>query len=164
VDRTVVQGDGVDDTLASGTLSISGSKTNYLAVNILNLVVASTQYLIDSKNASENQVNLIYKDGLAVRMYTNTFINFTPISSNRLRILTGLVDSTNSLTKINNSFLNTGGLTNKNITQMFLFSNHIGITNGNAIINTYILSSIADTTLQQTSTYELIKSLNNNAF
>jgi hypothetical protein len=164
VNRTIVQGDGVDDGMASGTLNISGAKTNYLAVNILNLVVASTQYLIDSKNASENQVNLIYKDGLAVRMYTNTFVNFTPITSNVLRLLTGLVNSTNSLTKINNSSQNIGNLTNKNITQMFLFANQANVTNSNSIINTYILSSIADTTTQQTATYNLIRSLNNNAF
>jgi hypothetical protein len=164
VSRTLVQGDGVDDNMASGTLSISGAKTNYLAVNILRLTVASTQYLIDSKNASENQVNLIYKDGLAVRMYTNTFVNFEPITSNVLRLLTGLVNSTSSLTKINNSNTATGTLSNKNITQLFLFSNQIGVTNGNAIINSYILSSVADTTIQQTATYNLVKSLNENAF
>jgi hypothetical protein len=164
VDRTIVQGDGVDDAMASSTLSISGAKTNYLATNILNPIPSSAHYLIDAKNASENQVNLIYKDSSVVRMYTNTFINFSVITHNRLQLFTGLVDSTSSLTKTNNSNTATGTLSNKNITQIFIFSNQIGGINGNAIINSYILSSIADTTLQQTATYNLIRSLNNNAF
>ena len=164
VSRTLVQGDGVDDNLASGTLSISGAKTNYLATNILNPIPLSTHYLIDAKNASENQVNLIYKDSSVVRMYTNTFINFSVITHNRLQLFTGLVDSTSSLTKTNNSNTATGTLSNKNITQIFIFSNQIGVTNGNAIINSYILSSVADTTIQQTATYNLVRSLNENAF
>jgi hypothetical protein len=160
-----VQGDGVDDAMASGTLSISGAKTNYLATNILNPIPSSAHYLIDAKNASETQVKLIYKDSSVVRMYTNTvYINFSVITHNRLQLFTGLVDSTSSLAKTNNSNTATGTLSNKNITQIFIFSNQIGITNGNAIINTYIISSIADTTLQQTATYNLIRSLNNNAF
>jgi hypothetical protein len=161
VDRTIVQGDGVDDNMLSGTVSIS-SATNFLAVNPLNL--NSAKYFIGSSIAD---VNILYYQPSAVR-YGNTTpyleLSFTAVVQNRLALFTAVKNGATSLLEYNNANQVTGSVGLATITTVKLFSPNGTTLLGNINLNSLVISGLSDNLTTRTATYNLIRSLNNNAF
>jgi hypothetical protein len=161
VDRTIVQGDGVDDSMLSGTVSIS-SATNFLAVNPLNLIGA--KYFIGS---STSDVNILYYSPSTVR-YGNTTpyleLSFTAVVQNRLALFTAVKNGVSSLVEYNNANQVTGSVGLATITTVKLFSPSGTSLLGNINLNSLVISGLADNLTTRTATYNLIRSLNNNAF
>jgi hypothetical protein len=161
VDRTIVQGDGVDDSMLSGTVSIS-SATNFLAVNPLNLNAA--KYFIGSSVAD---VNILYYTPSSVR-YGNTTpyleFSFTAVIQNRLALFTAVKNGVSSLVEYNNANQVTGSVGVASITSIKLFSPSTSSLLGNINLNSLVISGSADNLTTRTATYNLIRSLNNNAF
>jgi len=161
VDRTVMQGDGVDDNMLSGTVSIS-SATNFLAVNPLNL--NSSKYFIGSNVAD---VNILYYSPSTVR-YGNTTpyleLNFTAVVQNRLALFTAVKNGVSSLVEYNNANQVTGSVGVATITSVKLFSPSSASLLGNINLNSLVISGLADNLTTRTAMYNIIRSMNNNAF
>jgi len=161
VSRTIVQADGVDDNMLSGTVSIS-SATNFLAVNPLNL--NTNKYFIGS---SISDVNILYYSPSAVK-YGNTTpyseLSFTAVVQNRLALFTAVKNGATSLLEYNNANQVTGSVGLATITTVKLFSPSATSLLGNINLNSLVISGLSDNLTTRTATYNLIRSLNENAF
>jgi hypothetical protein len=164
VSRTIVQGDGVDDRLVS-TATLLNGHINYCA------------YRATGENGGGNRT--IYGNGtVATSNYIASFttnlllINFTSINFggtvaktlNTLGLSTTIFQTNNTKAKVNNgTFGSTVTGTYVGGVGYNLFSS-ANVAFGNPFITTNVISSSVDTTDQQTATYNLIRSLNENAF
>lgn len=145
VDRTTVQGDGIDDLL-SNSLSSTQPYTEYIAHNRLgtgNLIRKATGNSL-SHNASVYRLN----NGVNLDL-SNT--------SRLLQLITVRNNSSNSGLAINNGAETTGNAGANNGTD-------IALIQGNIELNTYLQSIFNDTNAQRLAMFNAIKPFNNNAF
>jgi hypothetical protein len=167
VDRTIVQGDGVDDVIS---VAISGNaiRTQYLAhkslgantsqVGGLFLAAAFSQAFSYNSNKYD-----FYQQGPA----SGPFGAVVAGTTNRALRISGAVGGTGTDwipfqngVDVSNGGANIGLSVNYNILTLFSRGN---ITNfDNAIFNTYIMSSTADNLTIRTATQAFAKTLNNN--
>ena len=176
VSRTLVQSDGVDDLLLTGNVDFSTTDkvTMYSAVKKL----STTFGLITTIGSNTNRISA-FIDGITYRGFntngglTNDYNTTT--NSTALVLFTNTLDR--SLTAINeqnfyynNSLLGkvaivsndtTGNLGNNPIA---LFARLDSAAPSNNILNTFIATKVVDSSTIQTAVYNLIRSLNNNAF
>ncbi len=160
VDRTIVQGDGVDDRLTSGTLTSKSTLTRYFSMNKLS---NSAKYYIDG---SPTNRQVTYNDGSGVWSFSGaTQVAYTNEQS-LIQLYTSIFNSTSSLTQINNTNDTSGTTDNSASTAINLFATNSGSFPSNAIINTFIDTSnaIIDNSTIRTAMYNYIRSINNNAF
>lgn len=157
VDRTIMQGDGVDDRLSATALANKTVLTKYVAEKFS----GNAQYLCsNSSNAM-----LIYTNGSGViRASSATEVVFNNATRfTRTDLLTAVFD-TSGITLVNNANQLTGNLSSAGTgTGLFLFSGSSGSFMC-ATINTYIESIGANNSTQRTAMYNYIRSINNNAF
>ena len=154
VSRTIVQGDGVDDTLISSTLASRQYFTSILAVK---MAITANKNILGSTLDS----HLIYTASNLWRAYNgieitgsaaNTTLNMVTINFNNLTS-SFILNANTPVTGI------TGLQTSTNVK---LFGGASSF--GNSTINTVIQSLAVIDSTQQTATYNLIRSLNENAF
>jgi hypothetical protein len=160
VDRTIVQSDGVDDRMVSGTLTSKSTLTRYL---VLNKLLNNAKYYIDG---SPNNTQVTYNDGSGVFSFSGaTQVAYTNEQS-IIQLYTSTFNSTSSLTQINNANDTLGTTNNSASTAINLFATNVGSFPSNAIINTFIDTSnaIIDNSTTRTAMYNYIRSINNNAF
>jgi len=157
VDRTIMQGDGVDDRLSATALANKTVLTKYVAEKFS----GNAQYLCsNSSNAM-----LIYTNGSGViRASSATEVVFNNATRfTRTDLLTAVFD-TSGITLVNNANQLTGNLSSAGTgTGLFLFSGSSGSFMC-ATINTYIESIGANNSTQRTGIYNYIRSINGNAF
>jgi hypothetical protein len=158
VDRTIVQGDGVDDLMAATTTSKQFFSL-YLAINgyssagnvaLFNGATVNTHLIFQTSAASisaNNGASLAFGGEVANRIYCAT-VNF---------------NSTNSDTLYNNANKQTGN-TGTNTSSGYNIFGGAGNSFSNTIYNTLIATLAVDSVANNTATYNLIRSLNNNAF
>ncbi len=158
VDRTTMQGDGIDDILTK-TENIMAQFTVFNSN--LGFAGAGTQGLLGRNGF--NNLALIYDSATKLTVYKEGSFNYGSLTISRLNLLTIAYNSTslqglvNNVQQINNT---SGTLITQGITQLFR-----GRTaNSNALINTHIEVSIKSNSTQQTEMYNYIRSINNNAF
>ena len=157
VDRTIVQGDGVDDTLAA-TIAISGIKSAYWAITRL---ANATKSVSDALVA--NRFNLYSDAATGLSIYTNTGnLASSGLTRNILSQFAVVNNGASSTISKNDGVKTTGTLNNNTLTGIKLFNGADGFSNFH--INTHIITSIADSNAQQTAMYNYIRSINNNAF
>jgi hypothetical protein len=159
VDRTIVQSDGVDDRLTSGTLTSRTSFTVYIAVNVLSF---SGRFM----DGSSALTKMLYGTSSNISMFGGSggfdFVGETP---QRLQMLTANFQAApNIYARINN---NTRATTATSIgsaasTGINLFTDGGGTNPANVMINTIIQSTTNDPL--NDAIYNYIRSLNNNAF
>jgi hypothetical protein len=176
VDRTIVQGDGVDDFLTTGAAitlitsyeqfaSFNGfnNQAKYL-LGVCDSGAAKNNYLIE---LSTNTINWAFGDGTNQRYGTNSF-TYNSLNIANLQYIQG--NNFISTKKNNGATITNTGMFGAATTiagasaRLSLF--RAGEFNGayaNGIINTLLLS-VNGTTQQQTDMYGYIKSINNNAF
>ena len=159
VSRILVQSDGVDDRLTSGTLTSRTSFTLYLAVNVLSF----SGRFIDGSSAL---TKTLYGTSSNISMFGGAGgFDFVDEVTNRLQMLTANFQSApNVYARINN---NTRATTASSIgsaasTGINLFTDGGGANPANVMVNTVIQSSTNDPL--NDAMYNLIRSLNNNAF
>jgi hypothetical protein len=154
VSRTIVQGDGVDDTLISSTLASRQYFTSILSVK---MAVTANKTILGSTLDS----HLIYTASNLWRAYNgieitgsaaNTTLNMVTINFNNLTS-SFILNANTPVTGI------TGLQTSTNVK---LFGGASSF--GNCTINTVLQSLAVIDSTQQTATYNLIRSLNENAF
>jgi hypothetical protein len=146
VDRTIVQGDGVDDNLTDSSFTSTQAYSEYIAHRRLgtgNLVAKAT-----GNSLSNNATNFILNNGVA--------LNFANTSLLR-QLITTRNNGASSGQAINNGTETTGNAGTNNGTTLV-------IGGGNFGINTYIQSILNDGSTVRTAMYNFIKTLNNSAF
>lgn len=159
VDRTIVQGDGVDDRLTSGTLTLNQPLSTYSAVKGYDLI---TKTFWDGFTTT-NQMTLIdrkFSAGLGFQSYAGASAYITTNIIN-LNLITWVINGSSSSFGANNnlSAVSSGTRTNDSL-QLFGGSNGFG----NNLINTIIQAKTNDNTATKTAMYNYIRSINNNAF
>jgi len=157
VDRTIVQSDGVDDTLAA-TIAISGVKSGYWAITRLaNAAKSVSDALVG------NRFNLYSDASTSLSIYTNTSnLASSGLTRNILSQFAVVNNGASSSISKNDGTKTTGTLNDNTLTGIKLFNGADGFAN--FIINTHLISKIADSNAQQTAMYNYIRTINNNAF
>ncbi|MEY3500774.1 MAG: hypothetical protein RL308_2443 [Bacteroidota bacterium] len=162
VDRTIVQADGVDDFIQNATVSRGDIMTQYLAYKTENASASGIPF-IDS--ATINYQNAITPVSTIIRLYMGA----SNVQKTLATTLT-LYTTTN-----NQGILNTIQR-NNDIEASNSFTpapSGLGVTIGKSAatpnyqkgnLNTYLCITGVDNTTVRTATYNLIRSLNNNAF
>jgi hypothetical protein len=156
VDRTIVQSDGVDDRMASGTLSSKQYFTSYSSARIFSYLTSEKPIYSSATNShmlygvgsifAFNGINLI-SGNTSILLNAQT-VDFNDTSS-KIRINAG-ADTLGS----------TGILTSTDC-KLFVYA---GVVFGNVIFNTLIQPKSLDSNTTKTAMYNYIRSINNNAF
>jgi hypothetical protein len=158
VDRTEVQGDGIDDKLTASGLSAITLNTRISALNPINL---SGGYIIQGRQSGTGDKHLWYQTGGNIQAYTNAggSINFGGISANSLKVLSTDFNTTSSNCLTNNANQVNGTLNSDAFTDLDVFGGTASFKN--CIINTLIETSSVSTSTQKTAMYNYIRSINN---
>jgi hypothetical protein len=161
VDRTEVQGDGIDDSLNSSTFTSVSTFTRYVSLNPFQR--AGFGVLVSGGNSFNTS---LYKDGSAIRIYNGGTgvgaITFTSPQSHLLALFTADYNTSNSKAIINNGTEATGTIGDNASDAIILFRTNTD--SGNGMISTIISCITVNSTSQKTAMYNYIKSINNNAF
>jgi hypothetical protein len=162
VTKTIIQGDGVDDLMQSGTIASQSICTNYLSVNPLNLNIA--KYYLGSSVADGNIIyNVIGNTRFGNASPYNEII-FSNVLDNRLSLLTAVGNASSSLVFTNNANQVSGTVGSASFSNVRLFAPSSAALFGNGIINTFILAKQADNSTNRTAVYNFIRSINGSAF
>jgi hypothetical protein len=165
VDRTIMQGDGVDDLLINAIVR-PNILTQYLATNTYTNDNSGNAVLVDSNSGS----------------YLNSIVAFTSIVGNIMNGFASdltkaksanvvyLVTTSNNSGVKNAISVNNGTETTNAYTPALsgngisILSRSSGGTKANALIRTYLLSNAQDDSTVRTDMYNYIRSINNSAF
>jgi|GEM_PF-6465988 len=156
VDRTIVQSDGVDDSMTSGTLASANYFSSYIALNPKKF--DASKYIIDG---SSNDNHYIYNGSSVIKFGEIPYVGG---AQNVLNLYSGDFNNTNTKIRVNNANEQSGIFATIPTTSVKLFSRSNGLLSSNTNINTLIFSASIDTDTTKTATYNLIRSLNNNSF
>jgi len=147
VDRTIMQGEGVDDQLSAGLFTTAQPFSIYTAANRFT-PTGGTDYLFD---LGQNKV-VIY--GSPSQFYCGNVVAITTdVANSRLGLFKMVANTTSSVIGTNTNTEQTGvNLGAFNGTSLALFgSNPTQSVNANAIINTFILCNGANNSTQRTA-------------
>lgn len=159
VDRTYIQGDGIDDVMITTSLSSRQYYSSYAASRL-----QTFSGVVRGIFGSLAQSNLIYVNttgdvraaGLGILQFTGEVNNRLQLFTANFQLASGSV-LTNNLNRVSGSL---GGVSNTSA--CILSDGSTGF--GNFVFSTGIQSSATDSIATNTATYNLIRSLNNNAF
>jgi hypothetical protein len=158
VDRTIVQGDGVDDLMAV-TMSSKQYFSLYLAINGF-----SSSGNVALFNGGTANTHLIFQTSSSnINAYNGVTLPFVGEVANRLFCATVNFNSTNSDTLYNDANKQTGNTGTNTSSGINIFGG-AGNSFSNSIYNTLLSSLAVDTTVRNTAIYNYIRSINNNAF
>jgi hypothetical protein len=161
VDRTIVQSDGVDDKMTSSVITAISDRTNYIAVK----TNENSGYVIDDINTlAANGVLLRTLPGIGIITNAATVTEASAVNRT-LKLSTTKLSTLTQGSAINNGTEVTGVVVGAQTTDgVMVFANGNGGSYSNTNINTLIISNSADNSTNRTAMYNLIRSLNNNAF
>lgn len=157
VDRTIVQGDGMNDELVSGTITSRQFFTQVVALNPLNIPSSGGEYYVDGGGAN----GLLYGNVDGLIAFNGADLNFIGDLEYRLQIAQIDFNNTNSNLYINNSNNVSGATGTRTTNKVSIFSNGSAGAFGNAIVNTVFSSLLVLTSTQRTAVYNVIKTMNN---
>jgi hypothetical protein len=152
VDRTIVQGDGIDDTLTD-TATYNQPYTVYNVGRVENAAV-----LVKS-NSGGGYLSYVSND--TIRMIGGLSIVFANagIIYRKRNLISAVFNSASSVLSFNNSISTTGNSGTDAITTVFQI-----FDSNNSTQNTIIISSSADNSTIRTSMYDYVRSINGNSF
>jgi hypothetical protein len=155
VNRTIVQGDGIDDNMVSGTLASRQYFTSYSASKLFEYSIEQPIY------SSSSAKHLLYTVSFLTAYNDSNLIS----SNNSLNLNSQTIDfnAASSKIRINAGADTTGNSGTGTSTTIRLFD-YSGIVYGNANLNTLIQALGIDNNTVKTSMYNVLKSINNNAF
>jgi hypothetical protein len=167
VDRTIMQGDGVDDRLSSGTITSFITCTEYSAINPLRTIGGGSKYLL-ATNTADAHITYIGTNLMRSGSYAGANsgeIQYSSAPDYRLNCFTALFNGASSLVLTNNASQVAGSTSSEtSSSEIKILSDKNGSTCANAIMNTFILSANIDNSTQRESIYNAIRGINNNAF
>jgi hypothetical protein len=156
VDRTIVQGDRIDDSMTSGTLASRQYFTSYSAHRFLSYTVNNTLYSGGSNS------HILYTGLLAQTVYNGANLN-SGNTSTLINLATIDFNSGTSKIRINAAADVSGNSGNQTSTDLKIFV-YGGSTFGNANLNTLIQTNSINSDAIKTAMYNYIRSINNAAF
>lgn len=161
VDRTIVQGDGVDDTIETSGLNIT-LNTRYAAINPINI---SGGYMIYGKTGGNGDRHLWHQTAGNIQAYSSAggSINFTSVLANRVQMLTTTFNTTSSYNLTNNTSQANGTLGSENFTTLQIFGNGASVFK-NFNLRTLFETINVDNSTQNTAMYNAIRGFNGGAF
>jgi hypothetical protein len=166
VDRNIMQGDGVDDSLESGNINITYPRTQYTAFKMLHgnnsnaTITDGTQY-----SGSATYPTRLGFSNLTFLFFAGSGSSTISDSELLLKLYTSKYNLTTASNLKNNSAQIASFATVPNdIVKLRIFRSALGSQFGNFNVNTIIISSASDTTIQETAMYNYIRSINGNSF
>jgi hypothetical protein len=168
VNRTYVMGGALQFMTNSTTSLRPNNCTQYISYSNNNNDASSNRLLIDSN--SSNWLNSITGGYLGISEFAmNGFassLNRSGMVLGSLSLITVKTNAgiENSMSRNNGTLATNSFATTPSGNGLTLLARNAGLTPIAAVISSYICSSSVDTTDQQTATYNLIRSLNENAF
>jgi hypothetical protein len=160
VDRTIVQSDGVDDRITSGTLASKTNYTRYLAITPLN---TANQYVFAGSGAINHMNRKLTTNTFTVFNLPNEII-LTSISALFKQLFTSDLNGSSSAIRVNGGTDTTGILGVSTSNSVTFGSDGLGSNPANTILQTVIETNSVDTNTTKTAMYNYIRSINNNAF
>jgi len=159
VSKTIVMGDGVDDTLKSASITINQPFTYSLANKPLG---TTNGFYLDSSASGRI---FIYQNGaVSTNAGAPTDTNCGNIfPSNILNFGSFGFNGASGFSSKNNAAITTRNYGTNNLSGLSLLSGYSGGAQ-NCIINTLIITNIAEDITQRASMYNIVKSMNENAF
>jgi hypothetical protein len=164
VDRTIVQADGVDDTMVQSTANRGDICTQYAAVKYAAVTTAGASFIDAQSHASYNAISWL--NSTTIRVY---FENATAIDRTIVAQTLNLITITNTNAAQTGSINNgTNGTNTQNPstskTGVTIFANGAGGARQQGFLNTYLCSNSINNSTVRTAMYNYIRSINNNAF
>jgi hypothetical protein len=160
VDRTIVQGDGIDDFIVTSTINSQQYYTSFVAATLYTNPNTAPRLL-----SGNGDSHLIFKTGTnAFEAFNGLQMAFTGESINTSLMWIVDYNSTNSKTWINNANETSGSTGTNTSNRLSLFGGVTGATLSNATISTIVRPTALANNTQRTAMYNYIKSINNNAF
>jgi hypothetical protein len=152
VDRTIMQGDGIDDT-------ITDTATYNQPYTVYNVGRVENSGVLVKSNSGGGYLSYVSND--TIRMIGSLSIVFANagISFRKRNLISGVFNAAASVLAFNNSISTTGNAGTAAITTVFQI-----FDSNNSTQNTIIISTSADNLTVRTDMYDYIKSINNNAF
>jgi hypothetical protein len=182
VNRTIVMADGVDDNMVSSISLINQiAITNYMSVKNYNNTTVSVVYEFGETTTSIQGFGYLRNTPTSgksnIRLYGDVGANQSSFDDvdNLLKLATSVMDtslvgiSETSIFAVNNVLktqTNILPVENTKVTtaNLYLLARSANSLNSNLNLNTFLVSKLADNATTRTATYNLIRSLNNNAF
>ena len=161
VSKTIVMSDGVDDKMTSSVITAISDRTNYIAVK----TNENSGYVIDDINTlAANGVLLRTLPGIGIITNAATVTEASAVNRT-LKLSTTKLSTLTQGSAINNGTEVTGVVIGAQTTDgVMVFANGNGGSYSNINLNTLVISNSADNATNRTAMYNLIRSLNNNAF
>ena len=160
VNRNIMQSDGIDDTLVTATLNISGARTNYASIRAYQN--SADSIFFDGNNFPPFQNLLRQYSGGSVEFNSDGAVGL--FSSSLINKLATIVsNTTQSSIQINNGSITSASITGATLVALRFFRSGLGIFSQSGV-STFVLSKQADNSTQRTGVYNYIRSINNNAF
>jgi hypothetical protein len=159
VDRTIVQGDGVDDRLVTGAITTYQFMTRYAAL-VPYTMDGNGRRIIAGTGAGHLYYNFVSG---SIRAFNGIDLDFNAEVVNRLQLFTANFNNLVSTALLNNANTATGATGVITSSILSIFSSSVPNNFANANLTTLIHTVSVDTS-NNTAIYNYIKSINNNAF
>ena len=162
VDRSILQGDGIDDRMTSSAFTSLTSWTNYFAYN---------GYTGNGSGRIIDDITSFQKNEILLSATTISIFNGSLSIPSRIINTTSFLVSQKTSSNSSLGYQNTNSPTTNladgrsyTFTGIALFSAQFAAGFGNNSLNTLIITGQADNSTIRSSMYNTIKSFNNNAF
>jgi len=171
VDRTIVQSDGVDDVIENTTITRTNNTSQYISFSYHAGSVGGTPQLIDASTAQYRNSFFIDTNSLLgswVNAAADVFYT-TGVALKNIRYLGTVITEAGVSNYVKRNNANQGAANAYTPTpsgtgiRIFAKGGILGAYM-NCTLNTYVNTNVNDSVARQTATYNLIRSLNNNAF
>jgi hypothetical protein len=162
VDRTIVQGDGIDDRMTTSAFTSLSAYTNYIAYN--GYTGSGAGRLLDDITSFQNNEIVL---GAASIVCFNSQIT---VPSRIINLKSFFVSQKTTSGTGSLAYQNTNSPTTSNLLAGYtfagiaLFSAQFPAAFGNALLSTLVTTSAADNSTIRTSMYNYIRSINGSAF
>ena len=171
VDRTIVMSDGVDDVIENTTITRTNNTSQYISFSYHAGSVGGTPQLIDASTAQYRNSFFIDTNSLLgswVNAAADVFYT-TGVALKNIRYLGTVITEAGVSNYVKRNNANQGAANAYTPTpsgtgvRIFAKGGILGAYM-NCTLNTYVNTNVNDSVARQTATYNLIRSLNNNAF
>jgi hypothetical protein len=166
VDRTIMQGDGIDDNIFTSTYNRPDTMTTYISYKQNNS--SANSVIIGPYPSTQTNNSISLEPGFGEYFYFNNGtagIDLSPFSINTLIIITAMTNAgiENRLQKNNSIGVSNSYSPTPSESGMSLLSRGT-ISFSPSNLNTIIISNSANNSTLRTAMYNYIRSINNNAF
>ena len=162
VNRTIMQGDGIDDYIFSSSFVLPTVKTLYIGGAIYNVGNSYPKPFFDSYNQSNQNYEGVDAANTYFSYQAGTGINISSSSQNNIfAVYNSVRNGASSSIQINNGTATNGTTgTGPSVTGFVLMGYRTIGTSANLCLNTFNLANSADNSTVKTAMYNVVKTMN----